>query len=180
MVTAVAPRPVRMCTSRRASVPALPGACGDSCPSLRGPFVCLVFPVLFSVFLRLCLTLWSYKWDLSAFWPLLRASSSMTEGNQADNGISVRDRKARTLSRPVGLHNHAVLCAFQMAKTNEGFCPLQQCWGQTETTKQQPGDKDVSRSLPEGQSPQVCTPPCTLAHRVPGSNSALHLPLVSC
>lgn len=134
-------------------MPALPGACSDSCPSLRGPFVCLVFPVLFSVFLRLCLTLWLYKWDLNAFWPLLRASSSMTEGNQADNGISVRDRKARTLSRPAGLHNHAVLCAFQMAKTNEGFCPLQQCWGQTETTKQQPGDKDASRSLPEGQSP---------------------------
>lgn len=69
-----------------------------------------------------------------------------------------------------------------MVKINERVYPFQRwCSGQIQTTKKQPGeDKDASRSFPEGQSSQVCVPPCTPPYRVPGSRSSLLLPFVWC
>lgn len=68
-----------------------------------------------------------------------------------------------------------------MVKINERFYPFQQwCLGQIQTIKKQPEDKDATCSFPEGQSPQVCMPPCTPAYRVPGSNTGLLLSIVRC
>lgn len=106
------------------------------------------------------------------FWYLLRASSNMTlRESKVDNAVPIKGEAGR--SDPYDSQRGLTIKLFYVISrwsNKQRILPnQQQCW-----------DKDASRSLPEGQSPHVCMAPCTLAHRMPGSSSALLIPIVRC
>lgn len=103
----------------------------------KGQFICFVFPLLVSV-LHLSLPQDTHHWDLKSFLTFtedLQQHDSKGERGWQCYPYKGKGRKAQSRRRPEGLNNQAVLCASQMVKISEGFCPFQQCWGQIQMTK---------------------------------------------